>query len=186
MKPLVIYIIGDNRSGTTLLDYLLSNHPKAVSVGELHHLNRYVYKGTTDESTDLKCSCGKYVETCSFWKDILKDVQFNKDFVTLYDKQGPKWLFSLPFLYKSYLNKLLNNKKTYNKGKEIAKNRWKLYHSIMRKSNKPIVIDSSKFAVEAFFLQKFNEGEIRFLHLERNIWEVALSKVRRKNPHPTK
>src|SRR5699024_607821 len=37
-----------------------------------------------------------------------------------------------------------------------------------------------KDADEAYFLYKYRQGNIRFLLLERNIWEVALSKKKRK------
>lgn len=178
MEPLVVYIIGDNRSGSTLLDYLLSNHPNAVSVGELHHLHGYYCKIGIGKGSDWRCSCGDYVENCEFWQPILNDVSFSSSFETWLGDQEPKWHFLSHSLHRFSLHKLIGNKETCKKGESIAKNRWKLYNSIAKNTGNKIIIDSSKFALEGLFLHKFREGKIQFVLLERDIWEVAYSKMR--------
>lgn len=185
MEPLVVYIIGDNRSGTTLLDYLLSCHPDAVSVGELHQLNGYFQKKGVGINYDWKCSCGSYVDECIFWHDILKEVSFLKATKTRLEiKENSKSSFIKRWSYKKNLNELLLKGDTTERGKEIATNCWNIYKAVANKTGKTIIIDSSKDAFEAYFLNKYRRGNIRFLLLERDIAAVAYSKKKRVNRLP--
>ena len=62
-KIKVIYISGIGRSGSTLLDIILSTSEKVFSVGEIFKYNQMLRE-------NIKCSCGKKVKDCSFWKDF--------------------------------------------------------------------------------------------------------------------
>jgi hypothetical protein len=58
----IVYISGIGRSGSTLLDLIISSNSKTFSVGE-------VYKFYTfDKKT--KCACGEIIENCDFWKEV--------------------------------------------------------------------------------------------------------------------
>ena len=48
--PLVVYIMGDGRSGSTVTGIVLGNHPSISSNGELHKWARY--KGHPKEDND--------------------------------------------------------------------------------------------------------------------------------------
>lgn len=177
-SPLVVYIIGDNRSGSTLLDYLLSSHPDAVSVGEVHHLHGHYCKTGTGKLWNWKCSCANDVRTCIFWSKIIEDISFSKTNFTKF--KNPILKNSLFYRSKNK-NKLIRtlDEKFDDQGKAIAKTRWKIYKSVQRISGKSLIIDSSKSALEAYFLYKYRQGDIKFILLERNIWEVAYSKLTR-------
>ena len=176
-KPLIVYIIGDSRSGSTLLDYLLASHPEAFSVGEVHHLHGYYYKQGVGKSNEWRCSCGQHIENCKFWSDILKKVSFNKNFETIINRPKTGFLRKLNnFLF---LKKRLNDKTINENGRGVAENRWKIYKAVAEKTKKNIIIDSSKNAEEAYFINKYRKGEIRFILLDRDIHEVALSKKKR-------
>ena len=60
----VIYIMGAGRSGSTVLDTVLGNHPDIVSVGELANLHRF---GWTNGEY---CACGLRGNTCGFWSAV--------------------------------------------------------------------------------------------------------------------
>jgi hypothetical protein len=60
----VIYIMGAGRSGSTVLDTVLGNHPDIVSVGELANLHRF---GWTNGEY---CACGLPGNTCGFWSAV--------------------------------------------------------------------------------------------------------------------
>ncbi len=61
----VLYIGGCGRSGSTILDTLLGNHPDMESVGEACHIatNAWVRE-------DSYCACGKLGRDCDFWRDV--------------------------------------------------------------------------------------------------------------------
>lgn len=180
-EPIVIYIIGDRRSGSTLLDSLLSQHPDALSVGELHHLKEYFYQIGRGDRTGWRCHCGELIKDCSFWSEIIKDIPMSENFLTKLkaDKESKLSYFSKIFLKKEVTD-ILKNKEFEKKGKILAQNRWLIYKAIQKKSGKKIIIDSSKEPYEAYYLNKYKEGKIYFLLMERDIWEVAYSKMKRK------
>src|SRR5262245_28833668 len=65
----VIYIIGAGRSGSTLLDTVLANHPDVVGVGELVNLH------SAGWTSDEVCACGKLGTECDFWTRVRQSWQ---------------------------------------------------------------------------------------------------------------
>lgn len=66
--PQIVYIAGYGRSGSTVLDVLLGNHPQIFGAGELSQLFFYQVAGST------ACSCGQTYRECGFWKEIMSQV----------------------------------------------------------------------------------------------------------------
>lgn len=68
----IVYILADNRSGSTLLDQLLGAHDQIVSLGEIHHLPAYALhdRSLYDPSHALACTCGVAVDQCQFWRKV--------------------------------------------------------------------------------------------------------------------
>ncbi len=62
--PVVVYVMGYGRSGSTLLDTILNNHPSVTSVGEVANLPDWV-------SREHPCACGALLESCTFWGPVL-------------------------------------------------------------------------------------------------------------------
>ena len=56
-KITVIYIISDRRSGSTLLENILSKSNETVSVGELAMLKGHILKEGPGEIWNWNCSC---------------------------------------------------------------------------------------------------------------------------------
>ncbi|MBM3507047.1 MAG: sulfotransferase, partial [Alphaproteobacteria bacterium] len=50
-NPTILCIVGDSRSGSTLLQYLLGMQPDVATVGELRRLGQLLAEGRP-------CSCG--------------------------------------------------------------------------------------------------------------------------------
>lgn len=65
----VVFIGGSGRSGSTLIDLLLNNHPSVQSVGEVHRLNLYARENSEP------CTCGSPVSTCPFWLEVEEDMR---------------------------------------------------------------------------------------------------------------
>ena len=102
----LLYIIGDGRSGSTLLNIALGNHPDAVAAGELCNVQRYLWR------QDNWCSCGTPVHECSFWgavSTMLGDARPDLDLQTRLERSGmllePQGFFSHQEHTLSYLCK---------------------------------------------------------------------------------
>lgn len=62
-KLKLLYILAPSYSGSTLLTYLLSQHPSVATIGEL----KATPMGNVDE---YLCSCGTKIVDCDFWKEV--------------------------------------------------------------------------------------------------------------------
>ena len=62
-RPRMLYILAPSYSGSTLLTYLLAQHPSIATIGEL--------KATRMGDIDAyQCSCGELIRACSFWTEL--------------------------------------------------------------------------------------------------------------------
>ncbi len=61
----IIYIAGYGRSGSTLLERILSSHEKIFGVGELRNFLDLI------GSQDSYCSCGRGLHECEFWSNVI-------------------------------------------------------------------------------------------------------------------
>src|SRR5206468_10691536 len=71
-KPTIIYIMSDNRSGSTLLENILSKSDECFSVGELAMLKGHLLKTGPGANWNWNCSCGQAFNECPFWLAIIK------------------------------------------------------------------------------------------------------------------
>lgn len=62
----VLYVAGWGRSGTTILDNVLSSYGPVFSVGELHYLWR---RGL---AAGRRCGCGARIPKCPLWRKVLR------------------------------------------------------------------------------------------------------------------
>src|SRR6476620_7183383 len=76
-KCTVIYVMADVRSGSTLLENILSKSGETVSVGELALLKGHILHQGPGIKWSWNCSCGTPVLECRFWKDALKRIDVN-------------------------------------------------------------------------------------------------------------
>lgn len=67
----VVYILGAGRSGSTLLERLLSSAPGVAALGEAHCLWRL-------DIGALSCACGAPVADCDFWLEVRRKAGFCK------------------------------------------------------------------------------------------------------------
>ena len=67
----ILYIMGDQRSGTTLVENLIAQLDGALTVGELRLLHGHLFKQGPGDLWDWQCSCGAAIEDCSFWAKTL-------------------------------------------------------------------------------------------------------------------
>lgn len=160
-----IYILGDGRSGTSLLDSILSNNKTSISVGEsILFWSRYYKKKTF-------CSCNSRIEKCSFWSMVGNSL----------DQKFPQLDVSEIKLKIKYLLKFSN----FNKIPAFIKDpAWKdfvevikEFYRIICKSTNGYVIDSSKNPNWAYFIYCLNISSInlKLIYIERPLPDVANS-----------
>lgn len=165
----VLYIAGYGRSGSTVLDIMLGNHPEMVSVGEVRHL--------VDDwnNPDRRCACGQRYPECAFWKEFGSGSEFSEELRrTVQEVERRSWrAFIAP-------GKFFSGERI----PEEAKERYRAYHQhlfayIRQRSGKPIVVDSSKSAREVagrfHALSEIAGQDVYVLHLVRNGAATAAS-----------
>jgi len=160
----IIYIAGDGRSGSTLLDSILSNIDGSLSVGECHRFWIRFYEGET------RCACGKMITDCELWSDV--DKQLRQRF----DDYAPE-----------QFKKRVQEIQQYRNFKKIpvivVSEAWQsfceqvkaFYEIIASHTKNGVVIDSSKSVSWAYFLEQLAFSELYIIHLERNLPSVANS-----------
>ena len=181
-KPTVIYVVSDRRSGSTLLENILSKSKEVTSVGELALLQGHLLKQGPGERWNWNCSCGQPLSECVFWSVILKDVD-NTDpsFAT-----NIQWSFKskkllavalVPSVFKKRLLEILSSKKN----KNVAATLNKLYTKIFEHTGKPFIVDSSKDPLQALSIYRSERNfDVKIIWLTRDLRAVAVSKSKWK------
>lgn len=160
----IIFIAGDGRSGSTLLESILSNGNNCISVGECHRF----WKRFVENSSH--CGCGMPIHDCKLWGAVHQKLidefpdydpfTFQKE---VQDFQRYKNFKQLPGLLDS---------ESWTRFSKIVS---AFYRAIAHFSEKNIIIDSSKSISWARLLQLSNQFDVRVIHLERQLSQVANS-----------
>jgi len=160
----IVYIMGDGRSGSTLLDSVLSNANHSISIGECHRFWLRFYEAKSN------CGCGEPIAICPLWKQVGKKIaeQHPSYDVSQFLKQVRQIQ-----LYQNYkhIPELLQQDE-WQLFKEVVKT---FYTAISEITAKQVLIDSSKSVAWAYLLQELNFADVRVIHLERSLTAVANS-----------
>jgi hypothetical protein len=153
----VVYIMGYGRSGSTLLDILLNNHPEIVSVGALSNFFEWILRKES-------CACGKPVQSCVFWEPIVKK----------YDEYMAKSHKKAQLLVEGhrYFSRLANQRLSTQLTADYGQLMTTLYSDIATVSSKNNIVDSSKSAREvcgrAYALARYTSLNVKIIHLTRD------------------
>jgi hypothetical protein len=177
----VLKVTGLGRSGSTILDIVLGNHPQIESVGEVSNIIRNGWisheslRGIDPRRIRVPiCACGKRldvpnidapVEACPFWSRVRREwvERTDRDSIESYPKlqdaferqrRWPRLLYEKrrpSTLFRSYARLTLA-----------------FFESIRAVSGKPIIVDSSKRPVRAFTLGMIPGIDLRVVHLVRD------------------
>jgi hypothetical protein len=173
----VIFIGGHGRSGTTIVDRVLSELTGAFSAGEVHRFWKYGL------AQDWRCSCGDVLRNCSFWSTVLPQVfsetgYSEKDVLEMWNTVArPR---SLVFLHYPSIRPPLFRKR-------LATYRIFLrtfYRVVAEQAGTDIVVDSSGSPMHGYILSGLRDVHVQMLHLIRDVRAVAFSNHRRK-PDPS-
>jgi len=172
-KIRLIYIIGKPRSGSTLLDRLLGEHPDLFSAGEVKPIW---------EASFIKnqlCGCGKPFKECEVWQQIVGNfLNENRDFDAQEMINLHRTIDRLRYIPKLIVIKklgLLN--RNIQQMNNIFYSLYKAIHSVITPK---YIIDSTKEVPFAFILNMNPNLDVYLLHIVRDSRAVAYSWQRRK------
>ena len=164
--PDIVYITGYGRSGSTLLETLISQSRDVFGAGEITWLFRYFRTG------EMKCSCGSRLDECEFWNDIVDRVLRKTTCESLEEAASLT----------------LRNEKMIHIGSQSDEYSmlWRrTFQEIRQKSGCRIIIDSSKTSRLAFdrlpLLAKAFGPSIKVIHMVRDPRAVMWSVQRGSN-----
>jgi hypothetical protein len=165
----VVYIVGAGRSGSTILNAILGEHPDIVATGELRYL------ATPQDGGPRRCACGALAAECPYWQHV----------VSLWTARvGPaaiaEWIErrgvyermrGLPFLAfdAAFRTSRWRSYKTATRA---------LIDSVREAAGAKVVADSSKSPMRAHVLLRIPGLEMMFLHLVRDPRGVVWSRLK--------
>jgi len=159
-KIKLIYISGIGRSGSTLIDLIISTDPKVFSVGEIYKFNKI-------KKENIPCNCGKNFSNCSFWKDFYYSKYKIKNRINLID-----YIKTINFIFNPFIKKINFRKKSQN---------YSLLKKIKEKTSSKYILDSSKDIARLIELDSNPFIEVYNISIIREAEEVANSFSSRKN-----
>lgn len=172
-KIKVIYILGEGRSGSTLVERILGQHTNIFAAGELRH----IWERSFNENQ--LCSCGIEFKKCDIWQEVLenfkiKNIDTNK-LIHAQEKIGRiRHFFTLKSIKK-------NNAYTDNPYlMEIINTYYELYSAILKTTKQQYVLDASKHPIFAYLLSMHPKIDLTLLHLVRDVRGVAYSWRKKK------
>jgi hypothetical protein len=159
-EPLrVVYIAGVGRSGSTVLDSVLGNHPHIQSVGELSRLASDAWM------QNFYCSCGRRSQECPFWVAVYEAWCASNGRVSVQeyvDTQNDVERFRhLPVLVRERW-KSTQTFQTY------SEQTLSILRAIQKVSGSSIIVDSSKGIERAYVLSLIPEIDLRVIQLVRD------------------
>lgn len=165
LPPLrVIFVVGAGRSGSTVLDTLLGNHPQAESVGELANLVRAY-------GANEFCACGQRCQDCSFWREIWSrwwpsGGEGGQRYQELQRR------FERP---RAMVRSIVAKGVAAPEFREYEEATRRCFTSVAEVSGQRVLIDSSKNPGRALALSRIDGIDLRLVHLVRDARGVAYS-----------
>ena len=173
----VFYIVGEGRSGSTLLGRLVGEVDGAINVGELYFSLEagFRHRGV--------CGCGRRLRECEFWQAVFERGFGGFDGVDaarlLQTKQTLERVRALPRLLFP-----LRSAEDARRLQEYGSALETLYAAIRDVSGARVIVDSSKNVPYSYILSEQPGIDLRLLHLVRDSRAVAFSN-RRCKPDPS-
>ncbi|HEX5017416.1 MAG TPA: glycosyltransferase [Actinomycetes bacterium] len=162
----VVFIGGQGRSGSTLIERALGELPGVASIGETVHLWD---RGLRD---DELCGCGQPFSRCSFWSQVGEVAFGGWDQLDADDAVDLRFSVDrnryLPLLMRPHLSGRYERRH-----EQYAERLTRLYRAIAQVSGAHTIIDSSKHASYALLLSRMPALDLRLLHVVRDSRAVA-------------
>ena len=173
LLPSVVYIAGYGRSGSTLLDTLLGNHPTMFGAGEVASF----FETWPDGG---RCSCGRGYAECAFWPNVVSRAQ--AAFPALKELSSEE-ITARTRRVESSFSPLSSGSPS---DRQFYGDLWRaMLSAIQQESGKSIVVDSSKssraVSRRIWALSELVGAKVWVLHLVRDPRALMWSAVRGSN-----
>ncbi|HKY61114.1 MAG TPA: sulfotransferase [Gemmatimonadota bacterium] len=162
----IIYVMGLGRSGSTILDVVLGNHPALRSVGQFSNFVRVAWMNSRP------CSCGHASHDCPFWSHVRQrwhqhlGSHSEREYEAArqsYERisRGP---FNVP------VSRLGAERFRFYLDSTVA-----LYQSVYEACEGKTLVDSSKIPLRALHLSRVDTIDLRIIHNIRDARAAAFS-----------
>jgi len=175
-RPLLIYVLGWGRSGSSIMANVLGSLPGAASLGEV----RYIWDRGALENTI--CGCGEEFRSCDFWSHV---PFANTPFPDMKAQEARRLTQAIGSGARSSQIPALFNagqrSRYIEKNKDDLQSVIAMYHNIFDRSGCNVIVDSSKSPFYAVnLLDEQRDFDVLFLHLTRDPRAVLHSWRKRK------
>lgn len=172
--PDILYVMGTGRSGTTILEVLLTNDNEIASTGELKHIFRDGY------IRDLPCACGRLGRECELWSGVRACAGWTHEDCVRYAR-AIEALES----HRNFPRVLIGATDR----KQLALHTQAttaIFRSVGRLTNSRVVVDSSKYPSRALLLARMYPEKVRVLCITRSAAGLiaAFQKKNQGEQHP--
>jgi hypothetical protein len=169
----LLYIAGAGRSGSTILERILGNSPRFLSVGEVRYFWEYI------ASTDRLCGCGERLDECSFWQGVARTGDIGVEVVTRLAQVARRLdrTRNVPFLAAGY-------PRSRQFPREFLDWTRRLYEVIQHLAPGRVLVDSSKTPSHLNLLLKIPTIDVRVIHLVRDPRAYVYSESWRRKRDP--
>jgi hypothetical protein len=168
--PTILYIMGTGRSGSTMLELLLSNNDRVCGLGEVTHIFR---DGFIDQQP---CACGKVVDSCPLWHGVQGACGW-----TPRDYPGLQRLFE-HFAWHSRFPFVWLRLRPRAEQRRFGEVNQALFTAVRSRQGVDTVVDSSKYAARALSLFRLFPNRVRVIYLTRSPAALVRAFARRDIP----
>ncbi|MEP3374501.1 sulfotransferase [Maribacter dokdonensis] len=158
----IIYIMSNQRSGSTLIENILSKSPQMVSVGELYLLGGHINKSGPGSAWDWNCSCGASLKDCDFWKNVYEKLNIS----------NPIAIKNTKIDYPKGIDRNLQEREN----QKVVLLMNQIYETVFNITNCSVLIDSSKEPFHGTSLYKNSSYNFKFIYLKRDLRAVSISR----------
>ncbi|ONF45054.1 hypothetical protein BTO32_00820 [Marinobacter lutaoensis] len=172
----VVLVNGYGRSGSTVIEAVLSKRSEIFPVGEMRNIWERGLLG-------YRCSCERSILDCDFWSKVIGSVSDEKSLADFFLKME-----SIRYKYDRIRNfwKIQSLERVPDDLQWYIKKHEEMYEIICDESNKSIVLDSSKNPTHAAILSKSKRINIKNIHLVRHpravVYSWSRKKIRKESP----
>lgn len=163
----LVYILGEYRSGSTILSVLLGADPSVCATGELRTLPERFWTATRP------CSCRELPLACPFWSKVHARCEGRVDLHAL--AAGKRRFETYQSLPRLFLARLFGSKRLEAHAQRVAE----FIRAIAEVEGKTVVVDSSKNPVRGFVYSRASRYglDVCYVHTVRDGRAVAHSRV---------